>query len=128
MSVCNPRATLFDRVRFAADLPLKNSAKEKWSSLVIDPPRKTVPREIRNFALRGSVSARLAGTIAVNVTHVMVSSKSVETGAQFRPLPAAAVRWKSGKRGAFSKAALSPSFPSLHTAANSAGVRSASAE
>ena len=46
-----------------------------------DPPRKTVPREIGNFGLRGSVSARLAGTIAVNVTQVMVSSKSVETGA-----------------------------------------------
>jgi len=47
----------------------------------VDPPRKTVPREVGNFGLRGSVSARLAGTIAVNVTQVMVSSKSVETGA-----------------------------------------------
>jgi hypothetical protein len=46
-----------------------------------DPPRKTVPHAIGNFGLRGSVSARLAGTIAVNVTQVMVSSKSVETGA-----------------------------------------------
>ncbi len=63
------------------DVPPKKSAREKWSSLVIDPPRKTVPREIGNFGLRGSVSARLAGTIAVNVTQVMVSSKSVETGA-----------------------------------------------
>ena len=86
-----------------------------------------MPREIGNFGLRGSVSARLAGTIAVNVTQVMVSSKSVETGAYFRSLPAA-VRWKRGKRGAFSKAPLSPSFPPLHMAANSAGVRSASAE
>ena len=64
----------------------------------------TVPREIGNFGLRGLVSARLAGTIAVNVTQVMVSSKSVETGAQFRLLPP------------------------LHTAANSAGVRSALAQ
>lgn len=39
-----------------------------------------MPREIGTFDLRGSVSARLAGTIAVNVTQVMVSSKSVETG------------------------------------------------
>ena len=29
-----------------------------------DPPRKAVPREIGNFGLRGSVSVRLAGTIA----------------------------------------------------------------
>jgi hypothetical protein len=49
-----------------------------------------VSREIGNFGLRGSVSARLAGTIAVNATQVMVSSKSVETGAQVRPLPATA--------------------------------------
>jgi hypothetical protein len=46
-----------------------------------DPPRKTLPREVGNFGLRGSVSARLAGTIAVNVTQVMVSSKSLEAGA-----------------------------------------------
>ncbi len=86
-----------------------------------------MPHAIGNFGLRGSVGARLAGTIAVNVTQVMTSSKGLEIGA-VRVMPAAAVRWESGKRGAFSKAALSPSFPSLHTAANSAGVRSASAE
>jgi len=45
-----------------------------------DPPRKTLPQEIGNFGLRGSISARLAGTIAVNVTQVMVSSKWLETG------------------------------------------------
>jgi hypothetical protein len=56
----------------------------------LDPPRKAVPREIGNFGLRGSVSFRLAGTIAVNVTQVMVSSKSIETGAQFKLLSAAA--------------------------------------
>jgi len=38
-----------------------------------DPPRKTEPQEVRNFGLRGSVGARLAGTIAVNVTQVTVS-------------------------------------------------------
>jgi hypothetical protein len=46
-----------------------------------DPPRKTWPEEIGDFVLRGSVRARLAGMIAVNVTQVMVSSKSLETGA-----------------------------------------------
>jgi hypothetical protein len=70
-----------------------------------DPPRKTVPQEVGNFGLRSSVSARLAGTIAVNVTQVMVSSKSFDIGAQVGSLPAAAGRWKCGKRAAFSKAA-----------------------
>jgi hypothetical protein len=65
----------------SCDLPPKDAAREDWSSLVSDPPRKTEPQEIGNFGLRGSISARLAGTIAVNVTQVMVSSKSVETGA-----------------------------------------------
>jgi len=46
-----------------------------------DPPRKTLPQEVGNFGLRGSISARLAGTIAVNVTQVMVSSKWLETDA-----------------------------------------------
>jgi len=46
-----------------------------------DPPRKTQPNEIGDFGLRGSVCARLAGTIAVNVTQVTVSSKRLETGA-----------------------------------------------
>jgi hypothetical protein len=32
--------------------------------------RKTLPHEVGKFGLRGSVSARLAGTIAVNVTQV----------------------------------------------------------
>jgi hypothetical protein len=45
-----------------------------------DPPRKTEPKPVGDFGLRGSVSARLAGTIAVNVTQVMISSKSFETG------------------------------------------------
>ena len=34
------------------DLPPENSARENWSSLVIDPPRKTTPREVRNFGRR----------------------------------------------------------------------------
>lgn len=38
------------------------------------------------------------------------------------------MRRECGKRGAFSRAALPPSFPPLHRAANSAGVRSASTE
>ncbi len=63
------------------DLPPENSTSQSWSSLVIDPPRKTLPEEVRNFDLRGLVIARLADTIAVNVTQVMVSSKSFETGA-----------------------------------------------
>jgi hypothetical protein len=60
------------------------------------------------ISVRGSVSARLAGTVAVNVTQVMVSSKRPETRAWVRSLPAAVVRWECGKRAAFSKAALSP--------------------
>jgi hypothetical protein len=44
-----------------------------------DPPRKILPHEVGNFDLRGSVCARLAGTIAVNVTQVIVSSKGLET-------------------------------------------------
>lgn len=40
-----------------------------------DPPRKTQPQEVRDFGLRGSVGACLAGMFAVNVTQVMASSK-----------------------------------------------------
>jgi len=65
----------------------------------------------------------LTGTIAVNVTQVIVSSKRLEVGASVSSLSAVAVRWECGKRAAFSKAALSPSFPPLHTAANSTGVQ-----
>jgi hypothetical protein len=50
-----------------------------------DPPRKTLPQEARDFGPRGSVCVRLARTIAVNITQVMISSKSVETEAQVRP-------------------------------------------
>jgi len=77
-------------------------------------PRKTEPKRVGDFGLRGSVSARLAGTIAVNVTQVMTSSKGLEIGAVRRMPAAAAVRWKSGKRAAFSKAALSPSLCAVH--------------
>ncbi len=58
----------------------KNSATENCSSIVIDPPRKTRQHEVGNFCLRGSLCTRLAGTIAVNVTQVTVSSKSIELG------------------------------------------------
>jgi hypothetical protein len=64
-----------------SDLPPKNSTREDWSSLVIDPPRKTHPKRVGDFDLRGSVCARLAGMIAVNVTQVMTSSKGLEIGA-----------------------------------------------
>ena len=95
---------------------------------MVDPPSKTEPKAIGDFGLRGSVRARFTGKFAVNVTQVMVSSKRLETGALVRSLPAAAVRREYGKPGALSKAGLSSSFPPLHTAANSAGARSASAE
>jgi hypothetical protein len=65
----------------ASDLPPKNSAGENWGSLVIDPLRKTLPHEVGNLDLRGSVCARLAGPIAVNVAQVMVASKKLESGA-----------------------------------------------
>ena len=58
--------------------PRKTSQLKLESSLVIDPPRKTEPQEVGNFGLRGSVGARLAGTIAVNVTQVTVSSNRLE--------------------------------------------------
>jgi hypothetical protein len=54
---------------------------------------------------------------------VMVSSKRLETGVQFGPLSAAAVRGKCGKRAAFSNAALLPSIPiGEHREVNS-GIR-----
>jgi hypothetical protein len=59
-----------------------------------DQPRKALPREIGNFGLRGSLSARLAGTIAVNVTQVMISSKGLEIGAVIGMPAAAAVPWE----------------------------------
>ena len=43
-----------------------------------DPPRKTQPKRVGNFGLRGSVCARLAGMFAVNVTQVMTSSKGLK--------------------------------------------------
>jgi hypothetical protein len=46
-----------------------------------DLPCKTEPKRVETLSLRGSVGARLAGTIAVNVTQVTVSSKGLETGA-----------------------------------------------
>ena len=79
-----------------------------------DPPSKTGPKAIKDFGLRGSVRARFAGKFAVNVTQVTVSSKRLETGALVRSLAAAAVRWKCGKREAFSKAVLSPSMCAVH--------------
>jgi len=66
--------------RSQGELPLR-LVRVSESTRVCDPPRKTEPEEAGNFILHGSVSARLAGTIAFNVTQVMVSSKSVETGA-----------------------------------------------
>jgi hypothetical protein len=53
------------------------AASRKWVTC----PRKTRPEEVGNFGLRGSVCARAACIIAVNVTQVTVSSKSLETGA-----------------------------------------------
>jgi threonine dehydrogenase-like Zn-dependent dehydrogenase len=69
IGVCNP--------------PLAHQALQHEFNLGLllpcDPPRKTLPHEVGNFGLRGLVCARLAGTIAVNVTQVMVSSKRLET-------------------------------------------------
>jgi hypothetical protein len=67
--------------RAVGDLLPKNSAMENWCPYPTDPPRKTLPCEAGNSDLHGSVSARLAGTNAVNVTQVMVSIKKLETGA-----------------------------------------------
>jgi hypothetical protein len=75
-----------------------------------DPPRKTGPQEVGNFGLRGSASAGLSGMFVVNVTQVIVSSNWPEELSQFSLIPAA-VRGESGKREAFSKAGVSPSFP-----------------
>jgi hypothetical protein len=56
------------------------STIDNQSCPVFDPPRKALPREVGIFGLRGLVGARFAGTIAVNVTQVMDSSKRLETG------------------------------------------------
>ena len=55
--------------------------RRKLEISTCDPPRKTLPQEVGNFDLRDSIGTRLAGTIAVNVTQVMVSSNWLETGA-----------------------------------------------
>ena len=60
---------------------------------------------------------------------MLVHTKWLETVAQVRSVPVAAVRggmWQNAK--AFSKAALSPSFPPLQMCANAADVRSASTD
>jgi hypothetical protein len=98
------------------------------SSERTDPPRETKPQEVGDFGPRSSVCAGFSGRVRANVIQVMVSSNWVEDGSVCEIFPAAAVRWESGKRGAFSKAAVSPSFPPLRSLANSAGVRSASDE
>ena len=61
-----------------SDLPPKNSTRENWSSLVIDPPRKTEPQEVGSFGLRGSVGAGITGIFQANVTQVTVSSNRSE--------------------------------------------------
>jgi len=37
---------------------------------LIDPPRETMPREVGDFGLRGSVSAGFTGMIRTNVVQV----------------------------------------------------------
>ncbi len=66
-------------------------------------PQKTQPDRVGNFDLRGSVNARLAGMIMVNVTQLMTSSNRLETR-------------------------VDRVMPPLQMAANSAEVRSANAE
>jgi hypothetical protein len=44
-----------------SDLPPEISTIWIWSSLVVDPPRKTKPKEVGDFGLRGSVCAGLTG-------------------------------------------------------------------
>src|SRR5882757_8435695 len=107
------------------------TGKLRQNSLEIsacDLHRETEPKFVGDFGLRGSVCADLTGRIAVSVAQVSTSSNRVEGLLFFPKIPAVAVRWESGKRAAFSKAASPPSFPPLHLAANSAGVRSSSAE
>src|SRR5258708_38107256 len=107
------------------------TGKLRQNSLEIsacDLHRETEPKFVGDFGLRGSVCAGLTGRIAVSVAQLSASSNRVEELLFFPKIQAVAVWWESGKRAAFSKAASPPSCPPLHLAANSAGVRSSSAE
>ena len=66
--------------------------------------------------------------IPANVTQVTVSSNRPEDGSVFSSFSVELVRWKCGKREAFSKRTQSASLPLFVVAANSAGVRSANDE
>src|SRR4030088_2968813 len=121
-----PNGYLLGSYRIAT-APEPNSSR-LTSLKSIDLHRTTEPKFVGDFGLRGSVFAGLTGRIAVSVAQVSTSSNRVEELLFFAKIPGVAVRWESGKRAAFSKAASPPSFPPLHVAANSAGVRSASAE
>ena len=93
-----------------------------------DPPRLTKPKSVGDFRLRGSVCAGITGRFVVSVAQVSASSNAVD-GLWYFPTNLVVVeRWKSGRRAASSKAVSSPTFPPLHRAANSAGVRSSKAE
>jgi len=46
-----PNSWYFSLLGSAYDLLPENSARKNWSSLVIDPPRKTEPQEVGSFGL-----------------------------------------------------------------------------
>jgi hypothetical protein len=66
--------------------------------------------EVGNFGLRSSVCVGITGRVRANVIQVMVSSNKGDDGSVCEIFRAAAARWESGKRAAFSKAAVSRLF------------------
>jgi len=47
-------------------------------SVRYDPPRETMPQEVGDFGLRGSVSAGFTGMIRANVIQVTISSNRLD--------------------------------------------------
>lgn len=80
----NPRRDHWPRAASPLRLPSISGHSQRRNGAVAigyDPPRKTQPKHVGHFGLRGSVSARLTGTIAVNVTQGMTSSEGLRYGA-----------------------------------------------
>jgi hypothetical protein len=68
-------------------------SRRRLEILHCDPPRKTKPQEVGNFALRGSVGAGFTGMFVINVTQVTVSSNWFEGLSLFWSMTVAVVRW-----------------------------------
>lgn len=56
----------------------RSRARRPVITNALDPPWETEPQEVGLFGLRGSVGVGFAGTFAINVTQVTVSSNGLE--------------------------------------------------